>query len=243
MQRAAHAYLETQVTTTSQGQLLIMLYDGAIKFMVQAKASMAVKDYGAKGNLISKAIAVIDELDSSLNVEKGGDLAVNLHQLYFYCTKRLFTANCKMDPKPIDEVIKILGGLRSAYKEIIGKPEAVAAVQTSPPRQGTSSPNRVLNMPGNGTYLTGQGAALRAKGMYARQGAQRMPPPVSPVAEETPTELPEYAPNAFSPMQEAGAPMETTDTPDGAQSPPSLAAPSVKRFAAAALYGKFSSLN
>ena len=106
-----------------------MLYDGAIKFLTQAKVYIKAKDYVNKGLLISNAIDIINELASSLNSEKGGDLAANLNQLYFYCNKRLFTANLRMDTAPIDEVIKILGGIRSAYAQIIDTPEAIAAME------------------------------------------------------------------------------------------------------------------
>ena len=85
MMKAAQAYFQTQVQTTSQGQLLLMLYDGAIKFLKQAKTKIQERNYAQKGILISKAIDVISELDSSLNPEKGGDLATNLHNLYFFC--------------------------------------------------------------------------------------------------------------------------------------------------------------
>ncbi len=117
MLKAAQAYFQTQVNTTSQGQLLLMLYDGAIKFLRQAKERMQERDYANKGILISKAIDVISELDSSLNIQRGGDIAQNLHNLYFFCNTRLLQANMKMDQGLLDEVIKILGGLREAFAQ------------------------------------------------------------------------------------------------------------------------------
>ena len=125
MHKAAQAYFSTQISTTSQGQLLLMLYDGAIKFLHQAKEKMRNKDYAAKGILISKAMDVISELDNSLNATKGGDLAVKMHGLYFFCNTRLLKANLDLDTGLVDEVIKILNGLRSAYAQII--PSEVAA--------------------------------------------------------------------------------------------------------------------
>ena len=58
MLKAAKAYLSTQVTTATQGDLLLMLYDTAIKHLKQAKEKMAVRDFVAKGNLITKAIEI-----------------------------------------------------------------------------------------------------------------------------------------------------------------------------------------
>ena len=143
MLKAAHAYLQTQVSTTTQGDLLLLLYDGAIKFLKQAKEKIREKNYAEKGLLISRAIDVISELDASLNPQKGGDLADNLHNLYFFCNTRLLKANLKMDIGLIDEVVKILTGLRGAFAQIlngeVGDAEATAAAQGASP-QAVSMP-------------------------------------------------------------------------------------------------------
>ncbi len=76
------------------------------------------KNYAQKGILISQALDIIAELDGSLNAEKGGELAQNLHKLYMYCNSRLLQANLKMDTAMIDEVIGILDSFRSAFAEI-----------------------------------------------------------------------------------------------------------------------------
>ncbi len=145
MHKAAQAYLSTQVHTTSKGELLLMLYDAAIKFMKQAKVKINDKDYAAKGILISKAIEVISELTASLNKEKGGELAENLSKLYIYCNTRLLQANLKMDNEKLDEVIKIIDGIASAYREIIPTEEAQAAVPMETqamPSSGSTNVNR-----------------------------------------------------------------------------------------------------
>ncbi len=116
MQTAARAYLKTQVNTTSQGDILILLYEGALKYLTQAKEKIAARDYAAKGILISRALDILTELQSSLNAQKGGELADNLQRLYFYCSRRLLVANLKMDTDIIDEVIRILGGLSEAFR-------------------------------------------------------------------------------------------------------------------------------
>ena len=80
MQNVAHAYLQTQVGTTGQGEIVVMLFDGALRFLAQARDKMQAKDYAGKGQLISRALDIVNELDSSLNMEVGGELAKNLHQ-------------------------------------------------------------------------------------------------------------------------------------------------------------------
>ncbi|ADU63204.1 MAG: flagellar export chaperone FliS [Pseudodesulfovibrio sp.] len=119
MTNPARAYLATQVETTTQGELLIMLYEAAIKFLKRAKVEIDNKDYAKKGIYISKAMAIIHELAESLNKEKGGDITPRLNQLYMFCTSQLIKANIRLDNKMVDDVIKILDGLRSAYAQIV----------------------------------------------------------------------------------------------------------------------------
>lgn len=141
MKNAAQAYFKTGVSTVDQGQLLIMLYDGALKFLQRAKEKMQEKDYAAKGILISRVMDIINELSSALNMEQGGSLAENLNNLYFLCTTRLLQANLKMDIALLDSVADILSGLRSAYAEVLERPEARAAVARIAAR---SQPERSL---------------------------------------------------------------------------------------------------
>lgn len=140
MHKAAQKYLATQVTTTDQGQLLILLYDAAIKFLNQAKLMIDEKNYAQKGILIAKALDILSELASSLNKDKGGELADSLNQLYFYCNTRLLMANLKMDKAIIDEVVKIISGVRDAYAQIIK--DGAAAPDSPVDRAGTQAVSR-----------------------------------------------------------------------------------------------------
>ncbi len=124
MNKAAQAYFQTKVGTTDQGHLLIMLYDGALKYIQQARTKMLANDFAGKGILISKVIDIINELASSLNMDRGGSLAVNLNNLYLLCTARLLRANLKMDMESLDSVEAILSDLRGAYAQIVETPEA-----------------------------------------------------------------------------------------------------------------------
>ena len=140
MQKAAQAYFQTQVTTTTQGDVLLMLFDGALKFLKRAKERMAAKDYAEKGILISKALDVVAELQSSLNPQKGGEVAENLRKLYFLCSTKLLTANMNMDQNLIDEVMRMLSGVRDAFAQI-NTPEF--APPAPAPTQGSRSSNSV----------------------------------------------------------------------------------------------------
>ena len=131
MLKAAKAYLSTQVTTATQGDLLLMLYDTAIKHIKLAKDKIAERDFAAKGILITKAIEIISELHESLNKERGGDVALNLSRMYFMCNTRLLQANMEMDQKKLDEVVSILSGLRQAFAQIIPGQEGRAPASQS----------------------------------------------------------------------------------------------------------------
>jgi flagellar secretion chaperone FliS len=141
MQSAARTYFQTQVTTTTQGDLVIMLFDAALKFLHQAKEKIVEKNYAQKGILISKTIDILGELQGSLNAQKGGDLADSLQKLYLFCSSRLLTANLKMDTAIIDEVVQILSGVRDAFfqanAQVVTKPVPVSAAQ-APARTPTN---------------------------------------------------------------------------------------------------------
>ena len=141
MQSAVKNYIQTQVSTTTQGDLVIMLFDAALKFLHRAKEKIAEKNYAQKGILISKALDILSELQGSLNVNKGGELAERLQKLYFFCSARLLMANLKMDVAKIDEVVGILNGLREAFSEAnaVVTTKAVPSSATQATRTGVSA--------------------------------------------------------------------------------------------------------
>ena len=157
MHKATRAYIATQVGTTSQADLLILLYDGAMKYLSQAKERIEARDFKGKGQLLAKASDVINELQSSLNKEKGGEIAENLSRLYFYCNSRLLMANLKMDTEAIDQVINILKGLRSAYAEIKGSSEALA------PEEHAKAQAKPLNLAAAATAIKMQSPKASAQ--------------------------------------------------------------------------------
>ena len=112
------AYQEISVTTESKGRLIVMLYDGAIKFMKLAIREMEAKNFEAKGQYISKAQDIINEINTVLDMEAGGDIASNLRQLYFFMTRHLSKANSKNDPQMVREVISLMEELNIGWRTI-----------------------------------------------------------------------------------------------------------------------------
>ena len=112
-------YQDMKVQTASPAQIMIMLYDGAIRFSLQAKKKIEDQDFEGKGVFISKTQAIIDELMNSLDFNIAPDLCTNLQQLYIYINERLTHANIKMDAEAMNEVIELLNILRDGWKQAL----------------------------------------------------------------------------------------------------------------------------
>ena len=113
-------YQDTAVTTQSRGRLIVLLYDGAIKFMKLAVKELEANNYEAKGRYINKAQDIINELNAVLDMDAGGAIASNLRKLYVFMNKRLCEANIKRDPQMIREVIALMEEMNQSWKAISG---------------------------------------------------------------------------------------------------------------------------
>jgi flagellar protein FliS len=111
-------YKQTQITTANQGKLIVMLYDGAIKFLNIALDNMSPKTYDVVNNNIIKAQDIITELLLSLNMDEGGEISQNLFNLYMYFKRQLLEANIKKDAEIINQVLRLLKELRDAWDQI-----------------------------------------------------------------------------------------------------------------------------
>jgi len=117
------AYQKAQVNTVDQRKLIVMLYDGAIRFLTSAVEKLnAGETYEAHNNLI-KGKSIIAELLASLNMEQGGDIAKNLQRLYSYMFNELIEANMNKDAGRIDHVLHLLRELRVGWQGIKGAPD------------------------------------------------------------------------------------------------------------------------
>ncbi len=114
------AYRDAAVTTQSKGRLIVLLYDGAIKFMKLAIKELEAGNNEAKGRYITRAQDIINELNAVLDTDTGGEIAVNLRKLYCFMNNRLSEANTKRDPQMIREVINLMEELNKSWKAIIG---------------------------------------------------------------------------------------------------------------------------
>ncbi len=119
----ANAYakvgLETGVVAASPHKLIVMLFEGAITAINNAKAHMQAGQFEQKGRAITKAVLIVDEgMRASLDKKAGGDIAANLDALYAYIIQCLMRANLRNDQALLDESLALLTDLKSAWDAI-----------------------------------------------------------------------------------------------------------------------------
>lgn len=115
-------YQRTSVTTASREKILLMLYEGAIRFVKQATVHMEKKNIAEKGKHISKATAILSELMATLDFQQGGQLAVDLENLYIFMIDKLIEGNINNDVKCLKTVEELLMTLYQAWKDVIENP-------------------------------------------------------------------------------------------------------------------------
>lgn len=124
------SYRTLQVDTASPGKLILMLFDGALKFLHVAEDGFRQTDPRIRqetihNNLI-KTQNIILELQRSLNVRDGGEFAVNMFRIYDFMLARLIEANTKKDAEAVRVVIQLLGEIRGAWDEMLQQQGAAA---------------------------------------------------------------------------------------------------------------------
>jgi len=121
-QNKANAYQSTAnytgVAFASPHSLITQMFDGAIKKIAQAKGAIEREQIADKGRLIGDAITIIASLDGCLDHEKGGEISANLSSLYEYMNLRLAEANINNDVEKLNEVIKLILEIKSAWVQI-----------------------------------------------------------------------------------------------------------------------------
>lgn len=118
---AGQAYKAVKTRTASPGQVLLMLYDGAIRFAKQAREAIVAGDPALKGRHIHRTMAIIDEFIAALDHEAAPEFCANIEQLYLYLNDRLLYANAHMDIAAVDEVIDHLVKLRDAWEQAVAQ--------------------------------------------------------------------------------------------------------------------------
>ena len=121
------AYRESTILTASPEQLVVLLYDGALRFLRQAQAAYGEGAEQHARDRLDRAEAIIDELLATLNLEAGGELATRLQGIYVFCKRCLMEARLQRDPAKADVVLRLLGDLRESWAGIAAGVAAAAA--------------------------------------------------------------------------------------------------------------------
>jgi len=116
---AQQTYRESSVLTASPEQLVVMLYDGANRFLVQAAAAIRTDDREATHNRLRRAEAIIEELHTTLDMSQG-EVAERLASIYVFCRKLLNEARMERNAEKVDQVRGLLAELREAWAQIAG---------------------------------------------------------------------------------------------------------------------------
>ncbi|MGB0454367.1 MAG: flagellar export chaperone FliS [Bacteriovoracaceae bacterium] len=124
------AYKKTSIHTASKEQILLMLYQAAIKNCKKAMEAIDKKDVAKKGEFIGKLQDIIIELNNSLDFEVGGDIAKELSGLYDYMIYSSTQANIKIDKQPLESTLSVLTTLYEGWNQ------AVKSIKTAPNKEG-----------------------------------------------------------------------------------------------------------
>lgn len=120
-------YQNIQVLTADRVSLIIMLYDGILRFNKLASQSIKDGDIKGRGVYINRSLEIIGELANSLNMEEGGEIAQNLSKLYDFCASALTEANLKNDSAVIESVNKVVSEIKSGWEAVAAERQKRAA--------------------------------------------------------------------------------------------------------------------
>ena len=112
------AYYQTNVQTSDQLTLIIMLYDGMVRFLRKAESRAEANDIEGTHNYLMRSKDIVNELLSTLRVENTGEIGKNLRELYLYMFRRIVEANLRKDPEVIRELIKVAETLRQGWNQL-----------------------------------------------------------------------------------------------------------------------------
>ncbi len=114
---ATLAYRESSILTASPEQLVVMLYDGARRFLHQASVAMGDGDLATANARLQRAEAIVDELLTTLDMS-AGEVAEQLQSIYLFCRRQTMEARVERDPARLEQVSDLLGELRDAWHQI-----------------------------------------------------------------------------------------------------------------------------
>lgn len=119
MNKIKKAYRQNEVEGTPPERITLMLFDGALGFIEAARVACLNGDPAGRGERITRALAIIGELQATLDFEQGGEIAENLMRLYDYITRQLLNASLQADSDLLVHVASVLGEIRDGWAQMI----------------------------------------------------------------------------------------------------------------------------
>lgn len=113
-----NSYLQQMVETATPVQLIGLLFRRGSELMDEAEQALTERDFERANEALTKAQKVVSELISSLDMEKGGEIAVNLHRLYTFVWERLLHANLRKSVEPLQDAKQIWEQLRQLWEQV-----------------------------------------------------------------------------------------------------------------------------
>ena len=111
-------YRQNSIETATPARIVVMLYDGAIRFLTQALAAMQAKKHDQQSRMIGNAQAIIAHLHDTLDTEIGHAFAKSLTGIYNSLLRSLTIANIQNQPGPVEEAVEVLRDLRETWAEV-----------------------------------------------------------------------------------------------------------------------------
>ena len=136
-------YREIGLVCSSPAEMVLMLYDSAIRFVKEAAGKIAENDTPAKLRLLEKVVKIIEYLTSCLDTENGGEIATNLQNLYSYMLVRLTEANLYNDVAKLEEIVGLLGTVREGWAGICGAAKQSELVKVAGPENHGVAPKNI----------------------------------------------------------------------------------------------------
>jgi flagellar protein FliS len=127
---STQSYRDSAVLTASPEQLVVMLYDGAVRFLRQAEVAMNEGAYLHSYEKLGRGEAIIDELLATLNMDSG-EIAERLQAIYVFSKKTLIEARLQRNAEKITHVVALLGSLREAWAKLAEQANAQRATTTA----------------------------------------------------------------------------------------------------------------
>jgi len=114
---SALRYRQTDAQSRTPLELVVMLYDGAIGAIAQARQAMERGDIRSRSACVARALAIVSELQSTLDMHAGGEIAESLDRLYGFVSGRLIEASARKNLEALDEASRVLGTLRDGWSQ------------------------------------------------------------------------------------------------------------------------------